>query len=153
MMAEAAIDGVSRVLEEVKSFESELETVVFAREGGQKRGTARKRIAMHVPSWPKLAALQRFLACASLSEVIEGISARHFACFSSAELAGLVKCVYEDSSKRECSNSEYLLTCTLKLCMHCKLSIIYVIFIVSLKGSMLMLSNSWLQNLISIFGS
>ena len=61
MMAEAAIDGVILVLEEIASFENELAMTVFASEGDQMRVSAPKRIAVYVPSWPKLAALQRFL--------------------------------------------------------------------------------------------
>lgn len=100
MMAEAAIDGVVQVLEEVSSYENELAATVFPAGRSQRRGSARRRIAVYVPSWPKLSALRRFLACVSLSEVTDGISARHFACLSSIELAGLVKSVFEDSSKR-----------------------------------------------------
>jgi hypothetical protein len=58
------------------------------------------RLADFSTSWPKLAALGRFLDCPSLTAVAEGLSQRDFAAFSSIEVSALVCSVFEDSPKR-----------------------------------------------------
>jgi hypothetical protein len=52
-----------------------------------------------VPSWPRIAALRKFLEC-SLAEIAELLPLRTFSCFTVQEMRGLVMAVFDDSRKR-----------------------------------------------------
>ena len=53
-----------------------------------------------VPSWGKFCALTDLLEY-SLSEVAEWLPRRKFASFTGSEMTGLIKALYEDSSRRQ----------------------------------------------------
>lgn len=95
-ISEASIDGLVGVLMALQEPEESLAKECFF---GASR-SAEATVAQYAPSWPKLAALVRFLVCPSLSAVAEALSNRQFASFSSAEVSTLVCSVFEDSHKR-----------------------------------------------------
>jgi hypothetical protein len=111
-IGEASIEGLVSVLVALQEAEEGLAKGCFQpaleaeqsslqdRERDLRKSGDAKAVASFVPSWPKLAALVRFLECPSLSAVAEDLSMRHFAAFSSAEVSALVCSVFEDSQKR-----------------------------------------------------